>query len=51
MENDLQLKSKAVDQLQEYLSELQSTKDKYETLKDENISLITQLEEQIQKGI
>ena len=50
MENDLQLKSKAVDQLQEYLVELQSTKEKYETLKDENINLITQLEESMQRG-
>ena len=47
MESDLSLKSKAVDQLQGYMSELQEVKEKNETLKDENIQLITQLEEQI----
>ena len=45
MESDLSLKSKAVDQLQGYMSELQEVKEKNETLKDENIQLITQLEE------
>ena len=51
MESDLSLKSKAVDQLQGYMSELQEVKEKNESLKDENIQLITQLEEQIQKGL
>ena len=33
------------------MSELQEVKEKNESLKDENIQLITQLEEQIQKGL
>ena len=33
------------------MNELKQVKEKNETLKDENISLITQLEEHIQKGL
>ena len=44
LENDLSLKSNAVEQLQHYLTEAQQTKEKYEKLKDENIDLITKLE-------
>ena len=40
-----------MDQLQEYLTESQKTKEKYESLKDENIELITKLEAAMGKGM